>query len=327
MSDGQQVCCLTGGCCESDADCCGEQQCIGVYDIGLVCGSAPRRGGEPGAVCAADAECTSWPGYNAVCKNQRCQCENPSDAMCPDVATLPLLSNDNAALRVAEFIVHAEVVGNVFALYRSMHPDAQALIPQDAVVGWYQNEFLHFGEPAPRAVKLRFAPWTWEVTGQTYPEAAEVATLQTLEDGTEVWDAVRLVKDDNGNWCWFFGRSRQFVVEQLNRFVNPDPNARPVFLGESCSETLECSQSRGPAKCAEATREGVRQRVCLYGPNGYCTSTEDCHQEDGRTECAGETRGGNFSGVCLRAAGATCKSSRDCMESLTCVTGRCTPAA
>ena len=106
-------------------------------------------------------------------------------------------------MAAAETIAALEVAGDFYDLYRAMHPDAQAIIPREAMVGWYQHEFTHVGEPAPRAVKVRFISWTWEVTGQTYPETAEVVLRQQLPDGTVVRDEIRLVKDQFGNWGGF----------------------------------------------------------------------------------------------------------------------------
>lgn len=177
----------------------------------------------PGGICATNADCGWIPeGCLQECTKQRCRCSfsEPHDS---EIALdYPYLSDIDAAMRSAELLTALESRGLISDMYRSLHPDAKSLIPEAAVIGWYRNEFLHFGEPTPRAVKLRFQPWTWEVNGRLYPDAAEVATKQTLVDGTEIWDAVRLVKDANGNWCWFFGRTRQFVVDQLNRFVDPN---------------------------------------------------------------------------------------------------------
>ncbi|MDQ2654974.1 MAG: hypothetical protein M3Z20_18235 [Chloroflexota bacterium] len=231
-------------------------------------------------------------------------------------------------MRAAEVVSALELSGDMYSMYRSLHPDAQVLIPQQAVTGWYKNEFLHFGEPPFKAMKVRFTSWTWGVTGETYPETAIVAMKQTLDDGTVVWDDVRLVQDSAGNWCWFFGKDRDFVLDQTKRFVAPNVEVGQygtwgVGLGKPCTATIDCSQNLAAARCVEGAREGVTQKLCLYGPNGYCTSDEDCHQEDGRTECIGETRQGHFSGKCLRAGGASCKASRDCMESFACLAGRC----
>ena len=68
-------------------------------------------------------------------------------------------------------------------------------------------------------MKVRFIPWTWDVTGQTYPDTAEVAFRQSAADGAVVRGEVRLVKDEHGNWSWFFGRDRAFVDEQIARFT------------------------------------------------------------------------------------------------------------
>jgi hypothetical protein len=140
----------------------------------------------------------------------------------PEISYIP---DAEAALTVAETVARLEVSGNFSNLYRSMHPDAQAIIPQEAVVSWYENEFMHVGEPAPSAIKVRFVSWTWEVTGKTYPETAEVVLRQQLPDGTIVRDEIRLVEDHYGNWGWFFGRDRAFVEEQVARFPGTSSDA------------------------------------------------------------------------------------------------------
>lgn len=332
ISDGSLTCCFdTYGCCTSDADCCGEMRCIGQYEFGSRCMLAPVSSRHVGEVCVTNADCVYWPGCQAECVDQRCQCNSRWDSVSSAPTDRPLISDDDAALQAADAISALEVGGDVFGMYRSMHPDAQSLIPAPAVIGWYKNEFLHFGEPAPEAVKVRFMPWTWNVTGQTYPKTAEVATKQTLDDGTIVWDDVRLVKDRDGNWCWFFGKERQFVLDQIERFV-ADENEVLEFgswgarLGEPCTATIDCGQYRASTRCVQATRDGATQRVCLHGPNGDCESIDDCHQEEGKTECVGGTAESYSRGVCLRAEGANCKSSRDCQELLTCLTGLCAKA-
>ena len=332
ISDGSLTCCFeTYACCGSDADCCGEMRCIGQYEFGSRCMLPPASSQHVGEVCATNADCVYWPGCQAECVDQRCQCNRRWDSLSPDPDQQPLLSDDEAALQAAETISALEANGNIFAMYRSMHPDARAIIPAPAVIGWYMNEFLHFDESAPRAIKVRFSPWIWNVTGRTYPEAAEVATKQVLDDGRVVWDAVRLVKDREGNWCWFFGKERQFVLDQIERFVADDTEALEfgvwgAQLGESCTTTIDCGQYRAATRCVEVVRDGVIQRACLHGPNGDCESTNDCHQEEGKTECVGGSTENYSRGTCLRAEGATCKSSRDCMESLTCRTGYCVTA-
>ena len=56
------------------------------------------------------------------------------------------------------------------------------------------------------------------MTGKTYPETAEIAFTQNLARRKSVRDEVRLVKDRDGKWRWFFGRDRAFVEEQIATF-------------------------------------------------------------------------------------------------------------
>jgi hypothetical protein len=125
-----------------------------------------------------------------------------------------------SALVAAEALSALETTGQFDLLYDRMHPDAQRVIPREAVVGWYQEEVAPRGSQPATAVKVRFIPWTWDVTGQTYPKTAEVAFEQLMSDGSVVRDEVRLVKDWHGEWAWFFGRNRDFVAEQIARFAD-----------------------------------------------------------------------------------------------------------
>jgi hypothetical protein len=216
-ADGAQNCCANEGCCASDADCCGDLRCAVAYEIcpGF-CTRPPMPTRAVGQVCTSHHDCFSWPGCFARCEDQRCAC-TVTPALVTENPDLPDVPDTEAALAVAETMSGLEVTGDFQRLYDAMHPDAQAIIPREAVTGWYENEFLYLGEPAASAIKVRFISWTWGVTGTTYPEAAEVALRQQLADGTVVRDEVRLVKDPFGNWSWFFGRDRMFVQEQIAR--------------------------------------------------------------------------------------------------------------
>jgi hypothetical protein len=110
-------------------------------------------------------------------------------------------------------------------LYDRIHPDAHAQIPRAAVIGWFQNEFAPRGPGVSTVTAVNFVSWTWAVTGQTYPYTAEVSFIQPFADGTVVEDVVRLVQDQNGEWRWFFGRSREFVNQQIARYVPAVPVA------------------------------------------------------------------------------------------------------
>lgn len=107
-----------------------------------------------------------------------------------------------------------EVTNNIFALYQQMHSDSRAEVPFYAVQNWYETAFLPLGPEVLQYVDVRFLDWTWAVTGQTYPNAAEISYTQAFADGSVVEDKVRLVEED-GQWRWFFGRSREFVDEQI----------------------------------------------------------------------------------------------------------------
>jgi hypothetical protein len=217
-SDGDLNCCANDGCCETDADCCGDLRCAVGYEIcpGF-CTRPPIPTRRVGQVCTSNYDCFSWPGCFARCEDQRCTC-TVTPALVAERPDTPDIPDSEAALAVAEMLSGLEVAGEFDALYDAMHPDARAIIPPAAVVGWYENEFIYLGELPARAIKVRFISWTWDVTGTTYPETAEVALRQQPADGTELRDEVRLVKDPFGNWSWFFGRDRAFVEEQIARY-------------------------------------------------------------------------------------------------------------
>ena len=217
-SDGELNCCANDGCCETDADCCGDLRCAVGYEIcpGF-CTRPPMPTRAVGEVCTSHYDCFNWPGCFARCEDQRCTC-TVTPALVSERPDTPDIPDSEAALAVAEMLSGLEATSGFRALYDAMHPDARAVIPREAVIGWYENEFMYRGEPAARAIKVRFISWTWGVTGQTYPETAEVALRQQLTDGTVLRDEVRLVKDPFGNWSWFFGRDRAFVEEQIARY-------------------------------------------------------------------------------------------------------------
>ena len=88
--------------------------------------------------------------------------------------------------------------------------------------GWYAAEWLPRGPQPIDVISVDFGEWTWEVTGKTYTNVAEITYEQPLGDGSTVRDVVRLVQDDQQVWRWFFGRDRSFVEEQIARFAGDD---------------------------------------------------------------------------------------------------------
>jgi hypothetical protein len=132
-------------------------------------------------------------------------------------ADIPLVPEDEAAMMIAIELSREEVMGQFDTLYDRMHPDAKTIIPREAVVGWYESTFVP-GAAVARPIKVRIVPWTWGVNDKTYAGTADVLFEQQLTDGSVIRDEVRLVKDYNGNWTWFFGRDPSFVEDQINRF-------------------------------------------------------------------------------------------------------------
>ncbi|CAA9583055.1 MAG: YpfJ protein, zinc metalloprotease superfamily [uncultured Thermomicrobiales bacterium] len=130
-----------------------------------------------------------------------------------------------------------EAAGDFNALYDRIHPDAHAVVPRAAVIGWFQNAFAPRGPGVSTVTDVRVVAWTWPVTGRTYPTTAEVSYEQPFADGTVEEGVVRLVLDEAGEWRWFFGRDRAFVDEQIARYVP----AAPESTGSVPATTVEVS--------------------------------------------------------------------------------------
>lgn len=126
------------------------------------------------------------------------------------------------AMDAAYAYSYLESIGDYNTEYDFIHPDARAIVPRAAVVGWFLDNYWP-RQPSPAVITgVRFIAWTWEVTGVTYPNTAEVSFSQTFWDGgrnTVSHDVVRLVQDRNGVWRWFFGRSYEFVQQVIREYV------------------------------------------------------------------------------------------------------------
>lgn len=172
--------------------------------------------------------------------------------------------DERTAAQVAVELSYLESIGDFNALYDRIHPDAHALVPRAAVIGWYQNEFYPLGPGVATVTGVRFVQWTWPVNGSTYSYTAEVSFVQPFADGTVLEDVVRLVQDDLGEWRWFFGRSREFVEEQIARYV-PQPQ-----VGGSSLSILDVAINDLDVFWAlsfeAAGRRYVAPRVVEYGP-------------------------------------------------------------
>ncbi len=146
------------------------------------------------------------------------------------VTSVPITGNaqttedERAATETAVALSRYEAEGDLNALYDRIHPDVHSVVPRSAVIGRYQNDFLPLGPGVAQVTGIRFLEWTWEVTGETYPRTAEVSFTQPFANGSVANDVVRLVRDANGEWRWFFGRSREFVEEQIARYAPVPPS-------------------------------------------------------------------------------------------------------
>ncbi len=123
----------------------------------------------------------------------------------------------DAAADAARELSRLEAERDFDALYDRMHPDARAVVPRSAVVGWYESFFTNRETRELTVNDVAFEPWTWEVTNVTYDDAVTVTFVQPYSvDGTptEVAGEVHLVPFAD-EWGWFFGATRSFVDEQV----------------------------------------------------------------------------------------------------------------
>lgn len=123
------------------------------------------------------------------------------------------------------------------ALYERLHPDARAVAPRSAVVGWYESFFVNRETSEATVTEAFPEPWTWGVTGTTYDDAVTVRFVQPYTvDGvaSEVAGEVHLVPFDS-SWGWFFGASRAFVDEQIALYGD-DGSATIYSLSQSSDE-------------------------------------------------------------------------------------------
>ncbi len=126
------------------------------------------------------------------------------------------------AMEMAYYLSYLESIGDFNTEYDYINPDARAIIPRAAVVGWFMDYFPPRNPQPATILSVEFVSWTWEVTGVTYPYTAQVSFSQQFNDGVE-FDVVRLVQDQNGVWRWFFGRSREFVEQVIATYAPLPP--------------------------------------------------------------------------------------------------------
>ena len=116
-----------------------------------------------------------------------------------------------AAAEYLSSLESTEHIPALYELYSHIHPDAAAIVPRGTVIGWYQEDFQTRGPKAANAYDVAWLDsWTWDVTGVTYSDVAEVSFTQEFADGETLDDVVRL-KFHDGAWRWWFGRDAAFV--------------------------------------------------------------------------------------------------------------------
>jgi predicted metalloprotease len=126
-------------------------------------------------------------------------------------------TGETTAAAAAQELSQLEAARAFDDLYERMHPDALAVVPRSAVIGWYESFFADRETAELTVTGVEPEPWTWGVTGVTYDDAVTVSFTQPyVVAGVEsdVTGEVHLVPFD-GEWVWFFGASRAFVDEQI----------------------------------------------------------------------------------------------------------------
>jgi predicted metalloprotease len=143
-----------------------------------------------------------------------------------------------AAADAARELSALEAERDFDALYERMHPDALAIVPRSAVVGWYESYFADRETSELEVTGVEAEPWTWEVTGDTYEDAVTVEFVQPYTvDGvvTDVSGEVHLVPFGD-DWGWFFGASPAFV-DQQDSLYGDDGSATMFSLSQESDDS------------------------------------------------------------------------------------------
>lgn len=118
------------------------------------------------------------------------------------------------------------------AMYDYMHPDAMAIVPRSAAVGVFTDVYTEAQAGQAQIVGVEMGPWTWGVTGQEYPYAAQISFIQPFidENNQQEWleDAMYLV-NAGGEWRWFFGSSAETVQQAIATYGQ---ESEPITEGD-----------------------------------------------------------------------------------------------
>ena len=129
-------------------------------------------------------------------------------------------SAERTAVATAEEIFRLAAERKFNAMYDRIHPDAHAVVPRAAAVGTFTKLYEITDAGKSEVTGVEIVEWTWAVTGQRYPEAAEVSFEQPyVENGqTKTLQDNMYLVDSGGEWRWFFGNSREFVDTAIAEF-------------------------------------------------------------------------------------------------------------
>jgi len=205
-------------------------------------------------------------------------------------SAVSLASPAGDAMEMAYLLSVLESDQSFNALYDLIHPDARAIIPRNAVVGWFFEYFAPRGASPSVITGVRIVSWEWGVTGQVYRNTAEVSYRQEFwDDGAQTVevDVVRLVQDDQGTWRWFFGRNQEFVQDMIDAYVEPYP------AGTLLSIAVEDVGGFWGGVFAQANFDYVAPDVLVYqgvidsicgdtdgGPAAYCGSNDTIYIDE-----------------------------------------------
>ncbi len=146
----------------------------------------------------------------------------------PDVGTDAERAARAAA--TAEELFGLAAAGGFNALYDRIHPDAHAVIPRVVAVRSFEEIYGQTQAGQAEIIGAQLGEWTWQVTGQTYPEAAQVSFTQPYVDAAgqeRINESQMYLVPFEGEWRWFFGNSRAFIAEAIGRFAPPAPQEAP----------------------------------------------------------------------------------------------------
>jgi hypothetical protein len=241
--------------------------------------------------CRPDAE-GRWSGPDWVYPWERVPNQVPPDPAtggCPRPWSPIDRKRDTPLEWAAATAVHMtelEVAGDYQRLYAWMHPDARAVIPQEAMEGWYRGVFAQRPPVWMTVDDVQLVEWTWEVTGKVYPSAAEVTFRQRFEDGAETEGITHLVRD-NGVWRWFFGGSREFVEEQITRYGGTSSNVATSESQGSTGASAGAATSSNQTAIADNAASVAASTLSSYSVTDLGTGIRDwsnAHQINDQSE-------------------------------------------